>query len=334
MTARERIEALEVQLLSPYASKSAGAKGRAWPEPPCPVRTLFQQDIDRIVHAKAFRRLMHKTQVFLNPEGDHYRTRMTHTIEVSRIATVMARALALNEDLSEACALGHDLGHTPFGHAGEQALAALMEDGFTHNDQSLRVVESLERGGRGLNLAFETKDAIWHHSGPVRPLTLEGELVHKADRIAYISSDIDDALRAGILRPGDIPAHLRALTGDAHSERIDAFVRDIIASSLDKPAVSMSTAMEDAMVQLRDFLFEHVYKNPIAKGEESKARDIIHKLFEYYMHHIDALPDDATEVVEQEGAARAVCDYIAGMTDRFAVARFEEIFIPKGWERY
>ncbi len=334
MTVRERTEEYERSRLSPHALLAAESRGRERVEEPCPVRTIFQQDIDRVTHTKAFRRLMHKTQVFLNPEGDHYRTRMTHTLEVSRIARTMARALSLNEDLTEAVALGHDLGHTPFGHAGELALAAVMPGGFTHNDQSLRVVDRLERGGAGLNLGYETRDGIAHHSGPVCAATLEGRLVHKADRIAYLSSDIDDALRAGIMLGQDIPSHLRILIGDEHSSRIDILVRDIIDNSAQKPTLVMSPALETAMTDLRAFLFDRVYKNPVAKSEESKAHDILQKLFEYYMKHQDKLPPDAGDVIEEEGPERAVCDYIAGMTDRFCVARFEEIFIPKGWERY
>lgn len=334
MTVREQIERSEADRLSPHAVLSGTARGRARPEESCPLRTAFQQDIDRIIHAKSFRRLMHKTQVFLNPEGDHYRTRMTHTLEVARVARAMARGLRLNEDLCEAVGLGHDLGHTPFGHAGEAALAAMTPGGFTHNEQSLRVVDFLERGGRGLNLTEEVRDGIAHHSGPVWARTLEGRLVHKADRIAYLSSDIDDALRAGILSPSDIPQELRALLGDTPSERIDAFVRDIVGQSMGKNEIVQSPALGDAMRVLRAFLFERVYKNPVAKGEETKARDMLQRLFEHYVSHRDELPPDTRAAAESDGPERAVCDYIAGMTDRFAVARFEEIFVPKGWRRY
>ena len=331
MTLRERTELWERDRLSPYASRAAHSAGRLRPEPPCPIRTAFQRDIDRIVHAKAFRRLMHKTQVFLNPEGDHYRTRMIHTLEVSRIAQTVARALGLNEDLTEAVALGHDLGHTPFGHAGEWALAAVMPGGFTHQGQSLRVVDKLEKSGLGLNLTMETRDGIAHHSGPVRAKTLEGQLVHKADRVAYLTADIDDALRAGVLRAGDIPAPLREALGDSHSERINAFVLDLIESSAGRDALTLSPAMEDIMARLRIFLFERIYKNSVVKGEESKAVDILQELFSHYLSHPEELPADLKPVWETEGLDRAVCDYIAGMTDRFAVTRFEEIFVPKGW---
>ncbi|MDR3208122.1 MAG: deoxyguanosinetriphosphate triphosphohydrolase [Oscillospiraceae bacterium] len=310
------------------------AEERVHTEPPCPVRRAFQRDIDRITHAKSFRRLMHKTQVFLNPEGDHYRTRMVHTLEVSRIARTVARALSLDEDLTEAIALGHDLGHTPFGHAGEWALADMMPDGFTHYAQSLRVVDRLERGGQGLNLTQAVRDGIVCHSGPVRAATPEGLLVHKADRVAYTTSDIDDALRAGILRVSDIPAPLRQLLGDKPSSRINAFVSDLIAQGADTGTIAFSPPIETAMSELRAFLFERVYKNPEAKGEESKARDLLQRLFIHYLTHPDQLPGDTRPVWEAEGPERAVCDYIAGMTDRYAVARFGEIFTPKGWERY
>ncbi|MDR2671615.1 MAG: deoxyguanosinetriphosphate triphosphohydrolase [Oscillospiraceae bacterium] len=333
MTVRESVERWEAERLSAGAVRAAESRGRAQPEEPCPLRTDFQRDTDRIVHTKAFRRLMHKTQVFLNPEGDHYRTRMTHTLEVTRVARTMARALHLNEDLCEAIGLGHDLGHTPFGHAGEAALTALMPGGFTHYAQSLRVVDRLERGGQGLNLTWEVRDGIVCHSGPVRARTLEGRLVHKADRIAYLSADIDDALRAGILTLEDIPRPLRARLGDTLSTRINAFVSDLVAHSRAREDIALSPPMEEAMRALRAFLFERVYKNPVAKGEETKARDFLQKLFEYYVRRPDELPPDMRAAAEIEGRERAVCDYIAGMTDRFAVARFEEIFVPKGWQR-
>jgi len=333
MTPRERTELWEQDRLSSFAARAALSAGRLQPEPPCPMRTAFQRDIDRVVHAKAFRRLMHKTQVFLNPEGDHYRTRMIHTLEVSRIARTVARALGLNEDLTEAVSLGHDLGHTPFGHAGEWALAAVMPGGFTHQGQSLRVVDKLEQGGLGLNLTRETRDGIACHSGPVRAQTLEGQLVHKADRVAYLTADIDDALRAGVLRNEDIPKPLREVLGDSHSDRINAFVRDMIEAGAEGDTLMLSPAMEDVMARLRSFLFERVYKNPVVKGEEAKAVDILKKLFAHYLSHPDDLPTESKPVWESEGPERAVCDYIAGMTDRFAVTRFEEIFVPKGWER-
>ncbi|MDR0381576.1 MAG: deoxyguanosinetriphosphate triphosphohydrolase [Oscillospiraceae bacterium] len=331
MTVRESVERWETERLAAGAARAAESRGRARPEEPCPLRTDFQRDTDRIVHAKAFRRLMHKTQVFLNPEGDHYRTRMTHTLEVTRVARTAARALRLNEDLCEAIGLGHDLGHTPFGHAGEAALATLMPGGFTHYAQSLRVVDRLEHGGRGLNLTEEVRDGIAHHSGPVRAQTPEGRLVHKADRIAYLSADIDDAVRAGILTLEDIPRPLRRLLGDTLSTRINAFVSDLVAHSRERE-IGFSPPLEEAMRTLRAFLFERVYKNPVAKSEETKARDFLQKLFEHYVRRPDELPPDMRAAVEAEGRERVVCDYIAGMTDRFAVARFEEIFVPKGWQ--
>ncbi|MCL2748166.1 MAG: deoxyguanosinetriphosphate triphosphohydrolase [Oscillospiraceae bacterium] len=333
MTLRERAEKWEQERLPPYAAHAAQSRGRIRAEEPCPARTCFQRDIDRIVHAKSFRRLMHKTQVFLNPGSDHYRTRMIHTLEVSRIARTAARALSLNEDLAEGIALGHDLGHTPFGHAGESALSAMMPDKFTHYQQSLRVVDRLEQGGKGLNLTFETRDGIACHSGPVRAGTLEGQLVHKADRIAYLTADIDDALRAGVLATADIPSSIREVLGDKHSGRINVFVQDLIASSAGKPEITLSPPLESVMAQLRAFLFARIYRNPEVKGEEAKAVDILQKLFVYYLSHPDKLPPDTRPIWESEGAERAVCDYIAGMTDRYAVNRFEEIFVPRGWER-
>ncbi len=309
------------------------SKGRLHPDTPCPLRNDFQRDIDRIIHAKSFRRLIHKTQVFLNPEGDHYRTRMAHTLEVTRIARTMARALGLNEDVTEAVGLAHDLGHTPFGHAGEKALASIVPGGFSHNAQSLRVVDVLERGYLGLNLTHEVRDGILHHTGDEPASTLEGQLVAKADRIAYLSSDIDDAIRAGILSPTDIPAELSRILGETHSQRVDTLVRDIVSHTRKVCTVSTSPEVTVAMDTLRDFLFERVYKNPVAKGEESKAQDILLKLFDYYLKHPDALPEDVRARLDLEGEHRAVCDYIAGMTDRFAVSRFDDLFIPKGWNR-
>ena len=331
MDLRSRTERWERERLSPRAKLACDSRGRLRPEDDCPSRTCFQRDIDRIVHAKAFRSLMHKKQVFLNPGGDHYRTRMIHTLEVSRIARTVARALALNEDLAESISLGHDLGHTPFGHAGEWALAEVMPGGFTHYGQSLRVIDRLEQGGGGLNLTWESRDGIAHHTGPVWAQTLEGQLVHKADRIAYLTADIDDALRAGVLRATDIPSRVREVLGDRHSGRINAFVQDMITYSSDSTKILLSPDMELTMATLRAFLFERIYKNPEVKGEETKASDILQKLFAYYLSHPLELPLDIRPIWEEEGAERAVCDYIAGMTDRFAVTRFEEIFVPKGW---
>ncbi len=331
MTIRERAEDVERHSLSEYAVLSADSKGRQTQEPECDMRTCFQHDVDRITYSKAFRRLKHKTQVFLQPEGDHYRTRLTHTLEVTRIARTIACALFINEDLTEAIALGHDLGHTPFGHAGEQALDEVVPGGFTHNGQSLRVVDRLEKNGAGLNLTDEVRDGIVCHCGPIRAQTLEGRVVHYADRIGYISHDIDDAIRAGILKSSDIPAHLRDTLGDSLSSRINTLVRDIVGQSAGHNDILMSAHIHSSMLELREFMFERVYRNSAAKTEESKARDILKKLYEYYTVHMDELPTDYRDICEQEGVPRAVCDYIAGMTDRYAVAKYVELFIPKGW---
>ena len=290
MTVRERTEQIERETLSPYACRSAESRGRARPLERCPMRTDFQQDIDRIVHCKAFRRLKHKTQVFLEPEGDHYRTRMTHTLEVSRIAQTIARGLRLNEDLTEAAALGHDLGHTPFGHAGERILNEIMPGGFEHNVQSLRVVERLENGGAGLNLTWEVRNAILCHTGDDAADTLEGRIIRLADQIAYINHDIDDAIRGGIIFPMDIPLSASQVLGFTHGERIDALVTDIIRESEGRNAVRQSEECRKAMVELREFMFRAVYYNPVAKGEESKAQDMIRRLYDYYRRYPDKLP--------------------------------------------
>lgn len=295
------------------------------------MRTDFQRDIDRIVHCKAFRRLKHKTQVFLEPEGDHYRTRMTHTLEVSRIARTIARGLRLNEDLTEAAALGHDLGHTPFGHAGERILNEIMPGGFEHNVQSLRVVERLENGGAGLNLTWEVRNAILCHTGDDAADTLEGRIIRLADQIAYINHDIDDAIRGGIIFPMDIPLSASQVLGFTHGERIDALVTDIIRESEGRNAVRQSEECRKAMVELREFMFRAVYYNPVAKGEESKAQDMIRRLYDYYRRYPDKLPAEFQEIRLMEGEERAVCDYIAGMTDKYAVEQFGDIAIPKAW---
>ena len=331
MTVRERREALEQQILSPYACRSVDSRGRQRPVEPCPVRTCFQRDIDRIIHSKAFRRLMHKTQVFLQPEGDHYRTRMTHTIEVSRIARTIARGLRLNEDLAEAAAYGHDLGHTPFGHAGERVLNEILPGGFAHNEQSLRVVDRLEQDGDGLNLTYEVRRGILCHTGPDTAETLEGRLLRLADKIAYINHDIDDAMRGGIIYPMDIPLEISNVLGFTHSERIDTLTVDIIESSAGTGEIRQSTACREAMHNLREFMFEAVYRNPVAKGEESKAQDMLRRLFEYYRKDPDRLPPEFQDIREREGVERAVCDYIAGMTDNYAVEKFSLAFIPVSW---
>ncbi len=331
MTLREQLQEREEAVLSPLACRSARSRGRARPEEECEIRTAFQRDTDRIVYSKAFRRLKHKTQVFLQPEGDHYRTRMTHTLEVSRIARTMARALFLNEDLTEAIALGHDLGHTPFGHAGERLLDEVMPGGFAHYRQSVRVVERLEKGGQGLNLTWEVRNGICCHTRGTPAATLEGQAVRLADHIAYINHDIEDALRGGIIYPMDIPLDVSRMLGFTHSERVNTLVTDAIRASQGQESIRQSPQVEEAMLTLKDFMFDSVYTNPMAKGEEGKAQDMLRSLFEYYRAHPDELPDDFQSIRAEEGVDRAVCDYIAGMTDPFAVDRFQELFIPKGW---
>ena len=331
MTIRERTEELERLTLSPRACLSTRSKGRAADIPPCPVRTCFQRDIDRVIHCKSFRRLKHKTQVFLQPEGDHYRTRMTHTLEVSRIARTMARALRLNEDLTEAAALGHDLGHTPFGHAGERALSRVVTGGFRHYEQSLRVVDRLENDGAGLNLCYEVRRGILCHTTGEKAETLEGQLVRFADKIAYINHDIDDAMRGGIIYPTDIPVHLSETLGFTHGERIDTLTMDIIENSQEGDEIRQSEPIAKAMAELKEFMFRSVYFNPLAKGEEGKAEDMICLLFDYYIKHTDELPPEYQDILVREGEERAVVDYVAGMTDTYAVEQFSNLFIPKGW---
>ena len=331
MTLREQTQQREEAFLSPYACRASQSRGRERWEEECPIRTCFQRDTDRIVYSKAFRRLKHKTQVFLQPEGDHYRTRMTHTLEVSRIARTIARALSLNEDLTEAVALGHDLGHTPFGHAGERALDKLMPGGFAHYKQSVRVVERLEKNGEGLNLTWEVRNGILCHTKGQPAATLEGQVVRLADHIAYINHDIEDALRGGIIYPMDIPLEVSEVLGFTHGARIDALVRDAIEASQGQDSIRQSGPVEEAMLALKDFMFESVYTNPLAKGEEGKAQDMLAMLFEYYQKNPDELPADFQAIRAEEGVERAVCDYIAGMTDPFAAERFQALFIPMGW---
>ena len=332
MNFRERIEQEELSRLSPHAVKACQSKGRPNPEDDeCEVRTCFQKDTDRIVHCKSFRRLMHKTQVFLQPEGDHYRTRMTHTIEVSRIARTITRALNLNEDLTEAIALGHDLGHTPFGHAGEYALRDILGYPYNHNEQSLRVVDSLENGGRGLNLSYEVRSGILTHTGDTPPQTMEAAIVRHSDRIAYINHDIDDAIRAGILTNADIPYEISSVLGSSHSERINTLVMDMIAATGTGSTVQMHEDVANAMEQLHEFMFENVYRNPVAKAEEVKAKEIVKILFVHYTEHPDQLPREYRAILERDSLERAVVDYIAGMTDKYAVYKFSEIYIPSAW---
>ncbi|MCH1979204.1 deoxyguanosinetriphosphate triphosphohydrolase [Lawsonibacter sp. OA9] len=331
MTLREQTQRREDSLLSPFACRSAQSRGRARQEKECDIRTPFQRDIDRIVYSKAFRRLKHKTQVFLQPEGDHYRTRMTHTLEVSRIARTIARALDLNEDLTEAIALGHDLGHTPFGHAGERMLAQLMPEGFAHYQQSVRVVDRLEKNGQGLNLTWEVRNGILCHTKGTPAATLEGQVVRLADHIAYINHDIEDALRGGVIFPMDIPLEVSNVLGFTHGDRINTLVQDAITASQGQDHIVQSHPVEEAMLALKDFMFASVYTNPLAKGEEGKAQNMLQALFQYYQGNPDELPSDFQTIRLEDGVDRAVCDYIAGMTDPFAVEKYKELFIPKGW---
>lgn len=333
MTVREELERLEHRRLNPLAAFSDRSTGRPRPEPEREedVRTCYQRDTDRIVHSKAFRRLMHKTQVFLNPEGDHYRTRMTHTLEVTRIAKTVTRALGLNEDLAEAIAMGHDLGHTPFGHAGEAALTECWGRPFRHNEQSLRVVDILEKDGQGLNLCNEVREGIVGHTGPVIPKTLEGQIVRRADQIAYVNHDIDDAIRAGILTAEDIPRDLAAILGENQRDRINTLVCDMIFTSREAGSICMTPEIQKALADLRSFMFARVYHNPVAKGEESKAKDMLQMLFRFYVDHPEQLPADFQPQLSFDGLGRTVCDYIAGMTDNYAIEKFNEIFVPSGW---
>lgn len=333
MTVREELERLEHRRLNPLAAFSDKSTGRPRPEPEREedVRTCFQRDTDRIVHSKSFRRLMHKTQVFLNPEGDHYRTRMTHTLEVTRIAKTITRALGLNEDLAEAIAMGHDLGHTPFGHAGEGALTECWGQPFRHNEQSLRVVDILEKDGQGLNLCNEVRMGILGHTGPYIPETLEGQIIRRSDQIAYVNHDIDDAIRAGILTTEDIPRDIAAILGENQRDRINTLVCDMIFTSREAGEICMTPHIENALADLRSFMFERVYRNPIAKGEESKAKDMLQMLYRYYVENPEELPEDFQPQLTFDGLGRTVCDYIAGMTDNYAVGKFNEIFVPTGW---
>ena len=333
MTIREELERQEHRRLHPKAAFADCSKGRPVFEEPREndVRTCFQRDTDRIVHSKSFRRLMHKTQVFLQPEGDHYRTRMTHTLEVARIAQTITRALGLNEDLAEAIAMGHDLGHTPFGHAGEGALTKCLGKPFRHNEQSLRVVDFLEKDGQGLNLTHEVRNGILCHTGDPWPETLEGKVVRRSDQIAYVNHDIDDAIRAGILSDDDIPRAISDVLGHSHRDRINTLVVDAILTSREAGEVMLSPAVEKALKDLRSFMFERVYRNPVAKGEETKAQDMLQRMYEYYYTHPEALPEDFQPQMSFDGLERTVCDYIAGMTDNYAVDKFTELFIPVGW---
>jgi len=338
MTIRERDEQLEKQILSPYASFSADSRGRDRDEPPCELRTCYQRDRDRILHCKSFRRLKHKTQVFLAPYGDHYRTRLTHTLEVAQTARTVARALRLNEDLTEAIALGHDLGHTPFGHSGEQALnIALKGSGyeFKHYEQSVRVVEHLEKDGQGLNLTFEVRDGMRNHGTNSNPRTPEAQIVRLCDKVAYINHDIDDAIRGRLLSEASLPREYTEILGHSVRERLDRMVKDIVMSSLGKERVCQSPDMEWAMRGLRAFMFEYVYDNPVVKAEDHKITELLVRMYQHLYEHIDLLPREYIEMLFNGKAPRevVVCDYIAGMTDRFAVTKYEELFVPKSWSR-
>lgn len=332
MNVREKKEANEKEYLSKYAALSVNTRGRDKFDEPCDIRTCYQRDRDRIIHSKAFRRLKHKTQVFLSPAGDHYRTRLTHTLEVSQIARTIATSLFLNEDLTEAIALGHDLGHTPFGHAGERALASKYE--FRHSEQSVRVVELLEKDGRGLNLTWEVRDGIKNHSMSGRAATLEGRIVRLADKIAYIHHDMDDALRAGILKEEQVPNEIRKMLGGTRQERLDFLVKDIINCSQGKPDILMTPEVYEAMVSLRQFMFDNLYFNPICKSEEGKVQGMIVKLFDYFLEHTDEMPGEYIYLIKEKGEnkKRVVCDFISGMTDQYSVDTFNRLFVPRYWD--
>ncbi|MBD5520232.1 MAG: deoxyguanosinetriphosphate triphosphohydrolase [Lachnospiraceae bacterium] len=332
MNIRESLEQWEKEYLSPYAMLSMNSKGRQRPEEQCDIRPVFQRDRDRIIHSKSFRRLKDKTQVFLTPEGDHYRTRLTHTLEVSQNARTIAKALQLNEDLVEAIALGHDLGHTPFGHAGERALNRVCPYGFSHNEQSVRTVDILEKNGIGINLTYEVRDGIRNHQTSGMPSTLEGRVVRFSDKIAYIHHDMDDAIRGGILKESDVPKEIGDVIGYSCGARLDFFIHDIVTTSRGQNDIRMSPDVETAMKKLRQFMFESVYQNPVAKSEEGKAEALIETLYEYYLEHIDKLPGFLKRLLDKgEEPERLVCDFIGAMTDRFAIATYNDIFIPKTW---
>ena len=333
MNIREQSEELERKYLSPYASLSCESQGRDREEEQCDIRTVYQRDRDRIIHCKAFRRMKHKTQVFLAPMGDHYRTRLTHTLEVAQIARTIAKALRLNEDLTEAIALGHDLGHTPFGHAGESALNDVCSQGFEHFKQSIRVVEILENNGKGLNLTKEVRDGIVNHRTSGNPSTLEGKVVRLSDKIAYINHDIDDAIRGKIITEKDIPKEYADILGDTTK---DTLIHDVVSHSIDKNDILMSPEVENAMMGLRKYMFKNVYTNPLAKSEETKAKAMLKMLFEYYMRNIELMPEEFIYLIEEKGQdeERVVCDYIAGMSDQYSVAKFQQIYEPGFWKMW
>ncbi len=336
MTIREELEKREHDILSPYAAFSDQSRGRDVEEEPCDLRPVYQRDRDRILHSKSFRRLKGKTQVFLAPEGDHYRTRLTHTLEVAQNARTIAKALRLNEDLTEAIALGHDLGHTPFGHAGERVLNRICGDGFFHQQQSVRVVEKLEKNGKGLNLTKEVRDGILNHSTAGKPSTLEGKIVRLCDKIAYVNSDIDDAIRGKIIQNSDLPEYCTQVLGNNIRERLNILIHDIITSSMEKDDIVMSEEKDEALRHLRQYMFANVYVNSAAKEEEGKAESMIGQLFAHYVKHVEQLPEEYTRMIWEQGETveRAVCDYIAGMTDRYAVNMYQSLMIPKTWRVY
>lgn len=334
MTIREEMEQREHTILSKYAAFSDQSVGRERPEDPCDIRPVYQRDRDRILHSRAFRRLKNKTQVFLTPKGDHYRTRMSHTLEVSQNARTIAKALRLNEDLAEAIALGHDLGHTPFGHAGEFMLNRLCEGGFRHNVQSVRIVEKLEKHGKGLNLTWEVRDGILNHQMSSMPSTLEGKIVRLSDKIAYINHDVDDAIRAKILSEESIPAQFREVLGTSVRMRLNTLIHNIVTNSMGKDDILMSPEVTDAMQGLRQYMFEHLYHNQVAKGEENKAKELLERLFYFYMKFPHQMPQQFTDMIAAGAKKdRTVCDYIAGMTDQYAIAKFNDYFVPVQWQR-
>lgn len=327
---RKKREAAEHFFIGEFGVLSENTRGRTTPEPLCPTRTSFQQDTDRIIHCKSFRRLKHKTQVFLQPEGDHYRTRLTHTLEVSQIARTIARALRLNEDLTEASALGHDLGHTPFGHAGERVLSRLSPEGFRHNEQSVRVVQRLEKNHRGLNLTYEVMEGLGRHTGDKLPGTLEGQIVRYADRIAYINHDIEDAISAGVLREQDLPAEITAVLGHSKNERITTLITSLVQNSRDG-ALAMADEVDKQYKAIHRYMYATVYVDPIAKAEEAKVEKLMAVLYEAFTARPGAMPEYYREIAEEEGVPRAVTDYISGMSDDYAVRTFENLFIPRKW---
>ncbi|MCI7092632.1 MAG: deoxyguanosinetriphosphate triphosphohydrolase [Lachnospiraceae bacterium] len=328
-------EEREYEVLSPYAAHAGDSKGREREEPQCDIRSVYQRDRDRILHSKSFRRLAHKTQVFIAPMGDHYRTRLTHTLEVSQLSRTIAKALRLNDDLCDAIALGHDLGHTPFGHTGERVLNEICPLGFAHFRQSIRVVEVLEKNGEGLNLTWEVRDGILNHRTSGHPSTLEGQIVRFCDKIAYINHDIDDAERAGILSEEDIPKKYREILGGSTRDRLNTLIHDVIYSSLDRADIRMSPEIEKAMMELRKFMFDHVYLNSVAKTEEGKVGRMITMLYQYYEKHVDEMPQEYIDLIKKKGQPepRVVCDYISGMTDQYSISKFQELFVPQSWQK-